>query len=450
MPPEKGGLTAHKRGGTPGTSRSVEPRAAVRENPDPTQTRLMERCVEPENANLAWKRVAGNKGSPGIDGMSIEEAKEYLRASWPKIREELLQGSYQPKPVKRVEIPKANGGVRQLGIPTVVDRFIQQLMLQVLQPQWDPTFHEHSFGFRPGRNAHQAIEKAGEFVQEGRRWCVDVDLEKFFDTVNHDVLMSKVAQRVEDKRMLGLIRRFLQAGIMEQGVCLKREEGTPQGGPLSPLLANLLLNEVDWELAGRGLAFCRYADDCNVYVRSKAAAERVMRGMAALYASLRLRINPAKSSVAKAWERKFLGYQLWIGHKRAVKRRVSPQAMEKFKNTVRALTRRNCGRSVDQIVKGLRPYLLGWNNYFKLADTPKIFARLDSWIRRRLRMVHLKQWKNGETCYRNLVARGLSPDVAKSIAGAPRSYWAMAGTSGMHIVFPTSYFDALGLPRLGV
>jgi group II intron reverse transcriptase/maturase len=419
------------------------------ESPDPTETRLMERCVEPENANLAWKRVAGNKGSAGVDGMGIEEAKEYLRANWKEIREALLQGRYQPKPVRRVEIPKANGGVRQLGIPTVVDRFVQQLMLQVLQPQWDPTFHEQSFGFRPGRSAHQAIEKAQGFVQEGRRWCVDVDLEKFFDTVNHDVLMGKVEQRVKDKRMLGLIRRYLQAGMMDQGVCLEREEGTPQGGPLSPLLANLLLNEVDWELDRRGLAFCRYADDCNIYVRTKAAAERVMRGMAVLYADLKLRINPAKSAVARAWERKFLGYQLWIGPKRAVKRKVSPQAMEKFKNTVRALTRRNCGRSVDQIVKGLRPYLLGWWNYFKLADTPQIFAGLDKWIRRRLRMVHLKQWKNRETCYRNLAARGLTLAAARSIAGIHRSYWAVSGTTGMNVVFPNAYFDALGLPRLG-
>lgn len=449
MPLENRGLTERERGGTPGTSRSVEPRAAVRGNPDPTQTRLMERCVEPENANLAWKKVAGNKGSTGVDGMSIEEAKEYLRANWREIREELLQGRYQPKPVKRVEIPKANGGVRQLGIPTVVDRFIQQLMLQVLQPQWDPTFHGQSYGFRPGRSAHQTIEKAVEFVQEGRRWCVDVDLEKFFDTVNHDVLMGKVEQRVKDKRMLGLIRRYLQAGMMDQGVCLEREEGTPQGGPLSPLLANLLLNEVDWELDRRGLAFCRYADDCNIYVRTKAAAERVMRGMAVLYVGLKLRINPAKSAVARAWERKFLGYQLWIGPKRAVKRKVSPQAMEKFKNTVRALTRRNCGRSVEQIVKGLRPYLLGWRNYFKLADTPKVFAELDKWIRRRLRMVHLKQWKNRETCYRNLVARGLTLAAAKSIAGNHLRYWAVSGSTGMNIVFPNNYFDALGLPRLG-
>jgi RNA-directed DNA polymerase len=449
MPLESGGLTERKKGGTLGTNRSVELRAAVRENPDPTQTCLMERCVEPENANLAWKRVAGNKGSPGVDGMSIEEAKGYLRANWLEIREALLKGAYQPKPVKRVEIPKGNGGVRQLGIPTVVDRFIQQLMLQVLQPQWDPTFHEHSFGFRPGRSAHQAIEKAQAFVQGGRRWCVDVDLEKFFDTVNHDVLMSKVEQRVKDKRMLGLIRRFLQAGVMDRGVCLEREEGTPQGGPLSPLLANLLLNEVDWELARRGLAFCRYADDCNVYVRSKAAAERVMRGMATLYAGLRLRINPTKSAVAKAWARKFLGYQLWMGPKRVVKRRVSPQAMAKFKNTVRTLTRRNCGKSMDQIVKGLRPYLLGWSNYFKLADTPRVFAELDSWIRRRLRMVHLKQWKHGETCYRNLVARGLTLAAAKSVAGSHRCYWAVSGTTGMNVVFPNAYFDALGLPRLG-
>ena len=450
MPLENKGLPKQVGGGTPEKFRSVEPQMASGENPDPTQTHLlMERCVESENANLAWKRVAGNKGSPGIDGMAIEEAKVYLRANWVRFREELLKGNYRPKPVKRVEIPKAGGGVRQLGIPTVVDRFIQQLVLQVLQPLWDPTFHPNSYGFRPGRSAHQAIRQAQTFVQEGRRWCVDVDLEKFFDTVNHDVLMGKVAERIEDKRMLRLIRRFLKAGIMSGGVCLEREEGTPQGGPLSPLLANLLLNEVDWALAKRGLAFCRYADDANVYARSKKAAERTMRTMEKLIGKLKLRINVSKSAVAKAWERKFLGFRQWIGPKREVKLRVSPQAMEKFKSRVKMLTKRSCGRSIEHIAKNLRPYLLGWNNYFKLADTPGIFAQLDAWIRRRLRMVYLKQWKNEETCYRNLVARGLSLDAARSIASNHCRYWAMS-CQGMNVAFPNKHFDSLGIPRLGV
>jgi group II intron reverse transcriptase/maturase len=408
----------------------------------------MEACVESENANRAWKRVAGNKGSAGPDGRSVEETKDYLREQWPRIKKELLEGSYQPEAVRRVEIPKVGGGVRQLGIPTVTDRFIQQLILQVLQPIWDPTFHEDSYGFRPGRSAHQALEKAREYVGQGRRWCVDVDLEKFFDTVNHDVLMARVAKRIEDKRLLKLIRRYLQAGVMDQGVCLEREEGTPQGGPLSPLLANLLLNEVDWELAKRGLAFCRYADDCNIYVKTKTSAQRVMQGLVKLYGKLRLRINPKKSAVAKAWERKFLGYRLGRNRQGIPKLKVSPQALKTFKNKVRQLTRRNCGRNVVRIVKDLRPYLLGWKNYFGLADTPRAFAELDAWIRRRLRMVLLKQWKNRETCYRNLVARGLTPKAAKSIAGNHRRYWAMSGPPGMNIVFPIRYFDALGLPKL--
>ena len=451
MPLENKELPKRVGGGTPEKLRSVEPQMASMENPDPTQTHLlMERCVESENANLAWKRAAGNKGSPGIDGMVIEEAKVYLRANWVGIREELLKGNYRPQPVKRVEIPKTGGGVRQLGIPTVVDRFIQQLVLQVLQPLWDPTFHPNSYGFRPGRSAHQAIRQAQKFVQEGRRWCVDVDLEKFFDTVNHDVLMCKVAERIEDKRMLRLIRRFLKAGIMSGGVCQQREEGTPQGGPLSPLLANLLLDEVDWELAKRGLTFCRYADDQNVYVQSKKAAERSMRTMEKLIGKLKLRINVSKSAVARAWERKFLGFRQWSGPKREVKLRVSPQAMEKFKSRVKMLTKRNCGRSMENIAKNLRVYMLGWNNYFKLADTPGVFANLDAWIRRRLRMVYLKQWKNGKTCYRNLMAKGLNSDAAKSIAANHRRYWAMSGTSGMNVAFPNNHFASLGIPRIGV
>jgi RNA-directed DNA polymerase len=334
-----------------------------------------------------------------------------------------------------------------LGIPTEVDRFVQQIILQVLQPRWDPTFHENSFGFRPGRSAHDAVRQAQAYVQEGRRWCVDVDLEKFFDTVNHDVLMGKVAQRVKDKRMLALIRRFLKAGIMADGVCMEREEGTPQGGPLSPLLANLLLDEVDWALAHRGLAFCRYADDCNVYVRSRKAAERTMGTMEKLIGKLKLRINRAKSAVARAWERKFLGYQQWTGPGKAVKLRVSAKALEKFKNEVRSLTGRSCGRSVDQIVKRLGSYLSGWRNYYQLADTPRVFADLDKWIRRRLQVIHLKQWKTWEGVYRSLVARKLTKKAAETIASNRRRYWAITGQA-MNAAFPKRYFDELGLPRL--
>jgi RNA-directed DNA polymerase len=418
-------------------------------SPAPSQTHLIERCFERENVIRAWKRAKSNKGSAGTDGMTIGQARDYLLINWAEIRSELLNGNYSPKPVRKVEIEKPGGGMRQLGIPTVTDRLIQQCILQILQPQWDPTFHRHSYGFRPGRSAHQAICRAQSLVQEGRRWVVDVDLEKFFDRVNHDILMDRVAKRVKDERLVSLIRRFLKAGIMDQGVCIERFEGTPQGGPLSPLLSNLLLNEVDWKLEKRGIAFCRFADDCNVYVRSKRAAERAMQTMTKLMGNLKLKINPTKSAVAKAWERKFLGYQLWIGPKRVVKRRVAPQALAKFKERVRGLTSRSCGRSQEQVVKDLNVYLRGWKEYFRLADTPGTFGELDSWIRRRLRMLRLKQWKRGATCYRELTARGLSSNAAASISSCQRSYWRMAGASGMNVAFPNSYFNALGLLCLG-
>lgn len=416
---------------------------------DPSQqTRLMESCVERENMLRAWKRVKKNGGSAGADGMSIEEAGKHLQTHWPRIRTELLEGRYQPKPVRKVEIDKPGGGKRQLGIPTVVDRLIQQCVLQILQPQWDPTFHKHSYGFRPGKSAHQAVCQAQSFVQDDRRWCVDVDLEKFFDRVNHDILMDRVSKRVKDERLVKLIRRYLQAGVMEQGVCIERYEGTPQGGPLSPLLSNLLLDEVDRELERRGLAFVRYADDCNVYVRSKRAAEDAMAALEKITGKLKLRINREKSAVARATERKFLGYRLWIGPKRAVKRSVAPQAITKFRSRIRQLTSRTGGRSMGQVVERLDTYLVGWKNYFQLADTPGIFADLDSWIRRRLRMIYLKQWKHVSTCRRELEARGLSPSAAASIARLRRCHWRMAGASGTNIALPNSTFDALGLTRL--
>ena len=422
--------------------------------PDPSQSRydetqLMERCVERSNMLSAWKRVKKNGGSPGVDGMTIDETGKYLKTHWPRIRKELLEGTYRPQPVKKAEIEKpGGGGMRQLGIPTATDRLIQQCILQILQPQWDPTFHPNSYGFRPGKSAHQAICQAQKYVQEGKRFVVDCDLEKFFDRVNHDILMDRVMKRVKDERLVILIRRYLQAGIMDQGVVVEREEGTPQGGPLSPLLSNLLLDEVDWELERRGLSFARYADDNNVYVKTKRSAERVMQTMMKLMGRLKLKINLEKSAVAYVWKRKFLGYSLWIGPQKAVKRRVAPQALKKFKEKVRGLTSRTCGRSMKQVVERLDGYLVGWKNYFQLADTPRIFGDLDSWIRRRLRMLHLKQWKRGKTAYREMVARGLSSNAAASIAAALGSYWKMAGTSGMSIVFPNSYFDELGLTRL--
>lgn len=416
--------------------------------PDPSQNHLMERCIERENMLKAWKRVKKNDGSPGADGRTIEETGKYLQIQWPKIREELLNGSYRPQAVRKVEIEKPGGGKRQLGIPTVVDRLIQQCILQILQPEWDPTFHEHSYGFRPGKSAHQAIRQAQTFIQSGRRYVVDVDLEKFFDRVNHDILMDRVAKRVKDERVEKLIRRYLQAGIMDQGVCNKRSEGTPQGGPLSPLLANLLLDDVDQELEKRGLAFCRYADDCNVYVRSKRAAEDAMQTLIKLMGKLKLKINSEKSAVSKAWERKFLGYRFWIAPKREVKRAVAPQALAKFKQRIRELTSRTSGRSMEQIIENLDQYLVGWKGYFRLADTSGIFADLDSWIRRRLRMVYLKQWKRGKTCFERLRAMGLSVVVAATSSEGSRGCWYRSGTQGMNLAFPISYFDALGLTRL--
>jgi RNA-directed DNA polymerase len=409
----------------------------------------MERCVERNNMLNAWKRVKRNGGSPGVDGKSIEETGKELLTHWPRIRKQLLEGSYRPNPVRRVEIPKPDGGMRQLGIPTVLDRLVQQCILQILQPQWDPTFHPNSYGFRPGKSAHQAICRAQQYVQEGRKHVVDVDLEKFFDRVNHDILMDRVMKRVRDERLVKLIRRYLQAGIMDQGVVMERFEGTPQGGPLSPLLSNLLLDEVDRELDRRGLMFVRYADDCNVYAKSKRAAERAMQTMEKLTARLKLKINREKSAIDYAWKRKFLGYSLWIAPKRQVKRRVAPQALKKFKEKVRSLTSRTCGRSMKQVVERLDGYLLGWKAYFQLADTPKVFTELDSWIRRRLRMLQLKQWKRSKTSYRELVARGLSSKVAAQVTRRYGSHWRAANTEGMNIVFSKRYFDEWGLSRLG-
>ena len=409
---------------------------------------LMELVVARDNLKRALKRVRQNKGGPGIDGMRVEDLSEYLSENWERIRRRLLAGTYQPSPVRRQEIPKRGGGKRQLGIPTVLDRFIQQAILQVLQPQFDPSFSSHSHGFRPGRRAHDAVREAQRYIQDGRRWVVDVDLERFFDRVNHDVLMGRLARRIADRRLLGIIRRYLEAGVMVNGVVTERYMGTPQGGPLSPLLANVLLDEVDQELERRGHAFVRYADDCNVYVRSKRAGERVMETLRRLYAKLRLRVNEEKSAVARVWDRQFLGYSFWVAAGKVVKRRVSAKVLVKFKGRIRQITSRIGGRSLEQVAKELRSYMLGWSSYFGLADTPGIFHSLDQWIHRRLRALQLKQWKRGTTAYRALRARGVAQHAAAKAARFTRSWWHVAAHPALHMALPVTYLEELGVPRL--
>ena len=395
----------------------------------------------------AWKRVKANRGSAGVDGGTIAETAADLKTHWPRIREELLNGRYRPAPVRRVQIPKPDGGVRELGIPTVTDRLIQQALLQVLQRRIDPSFSEHSYGFRPGRRAHDAVLQAQRHVQDGHRVVVDVDLEKFFDRVNHDILMERLSRRIADKAVLRLIRRYLEAGLMDGGVVIERYEGTPQGGPLSPLLANVLLDEVDRELERRGHCFVRYADDCNVYVRSLKAGERVLNGLRRLYDRLHLKVNEAKTAVALATGRKFLGYELWRGPNDRIKCAVAGKAMATFKQRIRELTRRSCGRSLPEIVERLRAYMPGWKAYFRLAQTPRVFRELDEWLRHRLRAVQLKHWRRGRTMYRELLALGASETTALRIAQNSRRWWRnsrFALNRGM----PVAYFDRLGVPRL--
>lgn len=441
-------LPLRSRGEAPRAQRSGEARPMTNENERSGNDHLMEKVVERGNAKAALKRVKQNKGSPGVDGMTVDELPKYLAENWETIRAQLLGGTYQPTPVRGVEIPKSGGGVRKLGIPSVLDRFIQQCILQVLQPMLDPTFSEHSHGFRPGRSAHDAVREAQRYIQEGKRVVVDVDLEKFFDRVNHDVLMGRLAKRIGDKRMLGLIRRYLTAGIMTNGVVMERYEGTPQGGPLSPLLANVLLDEVDKELEKRGLSFVRYADDLNVYVRSRRAGEDAMQTLRRLYARLRLRINEAKSAVGRPQDRKFLGYSFWYAKGGEVRWRVASKALGAMKERIREITDRNRGRSMKFVFAELRRFLTGWKAYFRLAATPGIFAETDEWIRHRLRAVQIKQWKNGTTAYRNLRARGVTERHARAAAAHVRRWWRTATHSAVHIALPTSYYERMGVPRL--
>jgi len=407
----------------------------------------MEAVVERENMKKALARVKRNKGAAGIDGMTVGDLPAYLKEHWPTIRAQLLEGTYKPQPVRRVEIPKASGGTRLLGIPTVLDRFIQQAVMQVLQVDWDPTFSETSFGFRPGRSAHQAVEQAQVYIASGHAVVVDIDLEKFFDRVNHDILMGLVAKRVADKRVLKLIRGFLTAGAMEGGLVSPTEEGTPQGGPLSPLLSNLMLDVLDKELEKRGHRFVRYADDCNIYVRSQRAGERVMTGIEKfLEKRLRLKVNKAKSAVAKPSVRKFLGFSFTSG--REPRRRIAPQAIARFKARVRELTRRTRGRSLAQSVKELSVYLIGWRGYFGFCQTPSVLRALDEWTRRRLRTIAWKQWKRGSTRFAELRRRGVGRDLAAQTAGSPHGPWRLGNSPALKIAMPIAFFGSLGLTSI--
>jgi RNA-directed DNA polymerase len=411
------------------------------------EEQLMEEVCERENCQQALRRVKANKGSPGIDGMRVEELPGYLKQHWPGIREQLLSGTYQPQPVRRVEIGKPDGGMRKLGIPTVLDRLIQQAVMQVLQRRWDPTFSEHSHGFRPQRSAHQAVAKAQQYIAEGNRWVVDLDLEKFFDRVNHDKLMAAIARRVCDKRMLKLIRAILESGVMENGLVSPVEEGTPQGGPLSPLLSNLVLDELDRELERRKHRFARYADDCNIYVASQRAGKRVMQNVTSfLRRRLQLQVNEAKSAVARPQDRKFLGFSFTGGSE--PKRRVAPQALLRCKRRIRELTRRTQGISLEQMTKQLASYLRGWKGYFGFSQTPSVLRKLEAWMRRRLRFVIWKQWKRSKVRFVKLRQRNIGTDLAAQTAGSSHGPWRMANSPALSCAFPIAYFDALGLPRL--
>jgi RNA-directed DNA polymerase len=412
--------------------------------------RLMEEVCELENCKQALQRVKANKGSPGVDGMTVDELPEYLKQHGLEIGEQLRNGTYQPQPVRRVEIPKPDGaGVRKLGIPCVLDRFVQQAVLQVLQKRWDPTFSEHSHGFRPGRSAKQAVHEAQQYIAEGYRWVVDLDLEKFFDRVNHDRLLAAVAERVADKRMLKLIRAFLKAGVMEDGLVSAVDEGTPQGGPLSPLLSNLVLDELDRELERRGHRFVRYADDCNLYVGSERAGQRVMESVTHFITHrLKLKVNQAKSAVAQPRQRKFLGFS--FTGEREPRRRIAPKAIARFKERIREQTRRTRGISLKQMVTEIATYLRGWLGYYDDCQTPSVLHTLESWLRRRLRSVVWKQWKRGRTRFRELRKRNVSKDLAAKTAGSAHGPWRIANSPALAIALPNAYFAKLGLPPMVV
>lgn len=435
---ERGGGTAW----VPGVERQARP--ACDENAGDEAEDLLEEVLHRENLMKASRRVLNNGGAPGVDGMAVQDLMPFCRENWTRIREDLLSGRYIPMPVRKVEIPKPGGGKRMLGIPTVLDRFIQQALLQVLGPLFEPTFSDSSFGFRPGRSTHQAVRRAREHIEAGARWVVDMDLEKFFDRVNHDVLMARLARRVADKRVLLLIRRYLQAGIMEGGVASPRSEGTPQGGPLSPLLSNVLLDDLDKELEQRGHRFIRYADDCNIYVQSRAAGERVLNSVERfLTERLRLKVNRDKSAVDRPWSRKFLGYSVTLHRKPRL--RIAPESLRRLKARLRNLFRMGRGRSLTKTAKELRPVITGWTAYFRLAENKKALEELDKWLRHKLRCILWRQWKTPKTRLRELVRRGLDRGRAKESAYNGRGPWWNSGASHMNQAVPTSFLRSIGL-----
>ena len=412
-----------------------------------SMNRLMEEICERENLKEALRRVKANKGSAGIDRVTVDGIADYLKQHWPAIREQLLSGTYQPKPVRRVEIPKPDGGVRRLGIPTVLDRFIQQAVMQVLQRQWDRTFSDYSYGFRPGRSAHQAVAKAQQYIAEGRGWCIDLDLEKFFDRVNHDKLMGQIAKRVGDKRLLKLIRTFLNAGVMENGLVSPSVEGTPQGGPLSPLLSNLVLDELDRELERRGHRFVRYADDCNIYVRSERAGQRVMQSVTQFITQeLKLKVNETKSAVARPQERKFLGFSFTAGPE--IKRVIAPKALDRFKQRIREITLRAKGVSMQTTIDELAPYMRGWRSYFGFCETPEVLVSLTRWVRLRLRAAMWRQWKTPRRRREALLELGVRFRLARNTAGSGLGPWYLAKAKALSVGLSNAYFKSLGLPSL--
>lgn len=428
--------------------KGTEPAVAKHAPQSPVVTeQLMEGILRSDNLQKAFQRVRANKGSPGIDGMEVKEVQDYYRKNWPTLEAQLLAGTYQPLPVKRVEIPKPDGGVRKLGIPTALDRVIQQAVLQVLQERFDSTFSQHSYGFRPGRSAHQAVAQAQKYLAEGYRWVVDIDLEKFFDRVNHDLLMGLLAKRLTDKRVLKLIRAFLNAGVMENGLVGPTDEGTPQGGPLSPLLSNIVLDVLDRELQERGHRFVRYADDCNIYVRSQRAGQRVMANITRfLTKRLKLKVNQAKSKVDRPWKVKFLGFSFTSSHE--PKRRIAPKAVVRFKERVREETRRTRGVSIERMIAGLSRYLSGWHGYFAFCETLSVLRDLDSWVRRRLRSVVWKQWKRGRVRFAELRRRGVGKDLAAQTAGSCHGPWRLSKSPALSFAMPNAYWHSLGLPTL--